>query len=155
MARIVDYLSVEELGLRYRQSADVCPARHFRRSGFLAQGRTFSDMASTTGLAQRWLEQLARRYNEYGPEALGDRRRGNGAPARILTPGAASASCRSAAGRWGVDDAEDRGVDGAGVGLDLGVCAMRLECVAGDRLDDPEAAPEEPEVGEARRSRRL
>ncbi|MGO9757822.1 MAG: helix-turn-helix domain-containing protein [Roseiarcus sp.] len=35
---------------------------------------------------QRWLEQLARRYNEYGPEALGDRRRGNGAPARILTP---------------------------------------------------------------------
>jgi transposase len=86
MARIVDHLSVEELGRRYRESADVCAARHFQAIWLLAQGRTFSDVASTTGLAQRWLEQLARRYNDYGPEALGDRRRSNGAQARILTP---------------------------------------------------------------------
>jgi transposase len=86
MARIVDHLSVEDLGRRYRESADVCSARQFQAIWLLAQGRTFSDVASTTGLAQRWLEQLARRYNEYGPAALGDRRRGNGAQARILTP---------------------------------------------------------------------
>ena len=86
MARIVDHLSVEDLGRRYRESADVCSARHFQAIWLLAQGRTFGDVAATTGMAQRWLEQLARRYNDYGPEALGDRRRGNGAPARILTP---------------------------------------------------------------------
>jgi hypothetical protein len=60
MARIVDHLSVEDLGRRYRESADVCSARHFQAIWLLAQGRTFSDVASTTGLAQRWLEQLAR-----------------------------------------------------------------------------------------------
>jgi transposase len=86
MARIVDHLSVEDLGRRYRESGDVCSARHFQAIWLLAQGRTFGDVASTTGLARRWFEQLARRYNGYGPEALGDRRRGNGAPARILTP---------------------------------------------------------------------
>ena len=53
MARIVAHLSVENLGRRYRESADVCSARHFQAIWLLAQGRTFGDVASTTGLAQR------------------------------------------------------------------------------------------------------
>jgi transposase len=86
MAFISDHLSVEDLGLRYRASADACSARHFQAIWLLAQGRTFSDVAATTGMARRWLEQLARRYNAHGPEALGDRRRANGSRARLLTP---------------------------------------------------------------------
>lgn len=43
------------------------------------------EVAAVTGFVPRWLEQLARRYNEFGPDALGDRRR-NGATARLLTP---------------------------------------------------------------------
>jgi transposase len=32
------------------------------------------------------VEQLLARYNAFGPSSLGDRRRGNGAKARLLTP---------------------------------------------------------------------
>jgi hypothetical protein len=70
MARIVDHLRVEDLAPRYRACADVCSTRHFQAIWLLAQGRTFSDVAATTGMAKRWLEQLARRYNEYGPRRL-------------------------------------------------------------------------------------
>ncbi|WP_305549987.1 helix-turn-helix domain-containing protein [Methylobacterium sp. NEAU K] len=35
---------------------------------------------------QRWQEQLASRYNQFGPDAVGDRRRRNGANPRLLTP---------------------------------------------------------------------
>lgn len=86
MATIVGHLSVEELGRRYRASEDACTARHFQAIWLLAQGSTLAEVASTTGMATRWLERLARRYNEHGPEALGDRRRSNGAEKRILTP---------------------------------------------------------------------
>jgi transposase len=86
MAFISDHLSVADLGRRYRGSADACTARHFQAIWLLAQGRTFSDVAATTGMARRWLEQLARRYNEHGPNWLGDRRRANGSRARLLTP---------------------------------------------------------------------
>ena len=32
------------------------------------------------------MEQLLARYDAFGPSSLGDRRRGNGAPATLLTP---------------------------------------------------------------------
>jgi transposase len=86
MARIVDHLSVAELGRRYRECVDALSARHFQAIWLLAQGGTFAEVAATTGMAKRWIEQLARRYNEFGAEALGDRRRGNGKSARIVTP---------------------------------------------------------------------
>ncbi len=86
MAHIADHLSVEELGKRYRLSEDACTARHYQAIWLLAQGQRLSDVAATTGLVQRWLEQLAQRYNQFGPDALGDRRRNNGTSARLLTP---------------------------------------------------------------------
>ena len=86
MTLIVDHVSVEELGRRYRASSDACSARHLQAIWLLAQGRDLPDVAATTGMSVRWLERLVRRYNEGGPEALGDRRRGNGAATRILTP---------------------------------------------------------------------
>lgn len=86
MAHIVDHLSVEELGERYRASEDACTARHYQAIWLLAQGQRLSDVAATTGFVQRWLEQLAQRYNQFGPDTLGDRRRRNGTTARLLTP---------------------------------------------------------------------
>lgn len=86
MAYIADHLSVEELGRRFRASGEGCATRHYQAIWLLAQGKPLADVAATTGFVQRWLEQLASRYNQFGPEALGDRRRGNGAPARLLTP---------------------------------------------------------------------
>jgi len=52
----------------------------------LAQGRTVAETAQLTGFVPRWVEQLLVRYNRFGPSSLGDRRRGNGANATILTP---------------------------------------------------------------------
>jgi transposase len=86
MAFISDHLSVADLGRRYRASADACSARHFQAIWLLARGRTVAEVAAAAGMARRWIEQLARRYNEHGPEALGDRRRANGSRARLLTP---------------------------------------------------------------------
>ena len=86
MAHIVDHLSVEELGRRYRASEDACTARHYQAIWLLAHGKLLSEVAATIGFVQRWLKQVAQRYNQFGPEALGDRRRRNGTSARLLTP---------------------------------------------------------------------
>src|SRR5919202_804431 len=86
MARIVGHLSVAELEARYRAARDVTEARHLPAIWLLAQGRTFLEAAEVLALVPRWLEELAARYNAFGPEALGDRRRRNGRPATLLTP---------------------------------------------------------------------
>src|SRR5215218_11338718 len=85
MARIVEHLSVAELEARYRAARDVTEARHFQAIWLLAQGRTFLEAAEVLAFAPRWVEGLAARYNAFGPDALGDRRRRNGRTASLLT----------------------------------------------------------------------
>ena len=85
MARIVEHLSVGELGARYRAARDATEARHFQAIWLLAQGRTFLEVAEVLAFVPRWVEELAARYNAIGPEALGDQRRRNGRAATLLT----------------------------------------------------------------------
>jgi transposase len=85
MARIVEHLPVAELEARYRAARDVTAARHDQAIWLLAQGRTFLEVAEVLAFVPRWVEQLAARYNAFGPEALGDRRRRNGRAATLLT----------------------------------------------------------------------
>jgi transposase len=85
MARIIDHLPVEELEARYRAARDATEARHFQAIRLLAQGRTFLEVAEVLAFVPRWVEQLAARYNAFGPEALGDQRRRNGRAATLLT----------------------------------------------------------------------
>ena len=91
MARIVEHLPVEELEARYRAARDVTEARHFQAIWLLAQGRTFLEVAEVLAFVPRWVERLAARYNAFGPEALGDRRRRNGRTASWGTGGGGTA----------------------------------------------------------------
>ncbi len=86
MARVVGHLSIEDLQVSYRGSDDGTLSRHYQVIWLLAQGQTFAEVARLTGFARRWVEQLLARYNAFGPSSLGDRRRGNGTVATVLTP---------------------------------------------------------------------
>ncbi len=85
MARIVGHLPVAELEARYRAARDATEARHFQAIWLLAQGRTFLEVAEVLAFVPRWLEELAARYNAFGPAALGGQRRRNGRTATLLT----------------------------------------------------------------------
>ena len=86
MARVVGHLSVAELRAGYRGSGDATLARHHQVIWLLAQGHTVAETARLTSFVPRWVEELLVRYNAFGPSSLGDRRRGDGAKARVLTP---------------------------------------------------------------------
>ena len=86
MAEVAGQLSVAELEAGYRTSGDAKLARHYQVIWLLAQGRSCAVVAQLTSFARRWVEQLLARYNAFGPSSLGDRRRGNGAKATVLTP---------------------------------------------------------------------
>src|SRR3712207_725543 len=86
MARIVEHMSVEQLGARYRGARDATEARHTQAVWLLAQGRGVLEVADVLAFAPRWVEQLAARCNARGPDALGDQRRRNGRAASVLTP---------------------------------------------------------------------
>lgn len=86
MAEVAGHLSLAQLQAGYRTSGDARLARHYQVIWLLAQGRSCVEAAQLTSFARRWVEQLLARYNAFGPTSLGDRRRGNGAKPRLLTP---------------------------------------------------------------------
>src|SRR5829696_5488906 len=75
--KLEDHLSVEELGARYRGAKDPVERTHVQIIWLLAQGESAKRTAEITGYSTRWVSEVARRYNEGGPEALGDRGREN------------------------------------------------------------------------------
>ena len=85
MTRIIEHLSVSELEQRYRTAQEATEARHTQAIWLLAQGRSVLDVADVLAFAPRWVEKLAARYNEHGPDALGDQRRHNGRAGSVLT----------------------------------------------------------------------
>jgi hypothetical protein len=91
MARIVGHRPVEELEARYRAARDATEARHYQAIWLLAQGRTVLEVSEALAFVPRWVEELARRYNGFGPSALGDQRRHNGRAASLLTEAVLSA----------------------------------------------------------------
>lgn len=75
--KIEPHLGSEELEVRYREARDPVQRSHYQILWLIAEGKTTSEVMEVTGYCRGWIQQLARRYNARGPEALGDRRHRN------------------------------------------------------------------------------
>jgi transposase len=83
--KLEPYLGSEELENRYRKAKDPVARSHYQIVWLISEGKTTSEVMEVTGYSRGWIQQLARRYNTDGPEALGDRRHRNpGARERAL-----------------------------------------------------------------------
>jgi transposase len=51
----------------------------------LSSGYAITEAAAILSFSARWVRLLRKRYNEHGPDSLGDRRQGNGSAPAILT----------------------------------------------------------------------
>src|SRR3954453_11196289 len=71
------HLSPAELGQRYRAARSPVERSHLRIAWLLSRGRSEREGAQVTGYGRRWVGEVARRYDEGGPDGLGDRRRRN------------------------------------------------------------------------------
>ena len=86
MTAIASHLSVAELEARYKTAGDPAAKSHFHAVWLLSLGYTAGEVAELLSFSVRWVRLLVKRYNEEGPDSLGDRRLGNGAVPAILTP---------------------------------------------------------------------
>ena len=86
MAYVAGHLSAAALEERCEACEDATSSRRFQTIWLLAKGHSTGEVAAMSSFGQRWIEQLVERYNAFGPSAMGDLRRGNGAPAKVLTP---------------------------------------------------------------------
>jgi transposase len=91
MATIQKHLTSVELEARYKSATDPIAKSHFHALWLLSSGYAMGEVAKLLSFSPRWIRALINRYNEGGPEALGDRRAGNGAAPKILTLAALAA----------------------------------------------------------------
>src|SRR3954471_10286086 len=114
------HLSPAELGQRYRAARSPIERSHLRIVWLLSRGRSEREGAQVTGYGRRWVGEGARRYEEGGPDGLGDRRGGGRAGRR--------------GGRGGGDrgrEAAGGGGGGGGAGGGAGRPARRRRAVDG------------------------
>src|SRR3954465_15358154 len=78
------HLSPAELGQRYRAARSPIARSHLQIVWLLSQGRGEREVAQVTGYGRRWVAEVVRRYDEDGPEGLGDRRRGDAGARPLL-----------------------------------------------------------------------
>ncbi len=83
--KLEPHLNPKELENRYRKAQDPVLRTHYQILWLISEGKTTTQVMEATGYSRGWIQQLARRYNRYGPEALGDHRHQNpGARDRAL-----------------------------------------------------------------------
>jgi transposase len=92
---LVAHVSTAELGQRYRAARDAVERSHLQIVWLLSQDRGEQEVAQVTGYGRRWIAEVVRRYNEGGPDGLGDRR-GRNAGAKPLLGAGDEAALRTA-----------------------------------------------------------
>ena len=91
MTTIKAHLSSRELEARYEAASNPVAKSHFHALWLLSSGYEVEEVAELLSFSTRWVRELIRRYNEGGPERLGDQRVHNGTKPTILTPEALKA----------------------------------------------------------------
>lgn len=74
---ITEHLSVQQLETRYRQCPHAGERSRWQILWLLSSGYSSHDVSEVTGYSLHWIRSLARRYNQFGPEAMEDGRRHN------------------------------------------------------------------------------
>jgi len=91
MTAIASHLSAEELEARYETAADPVAKSHFHAVWLLSLNYGIEEVAEILSFSVRWVRLLVKRYNEHGPDSLGDRRAHNKSEPAILTAEALAA----------------------------------------------------------------
>src|SRR3954467_14787834 len=151
------HLSPAELGQRYRAARSPVERSHLQIVWLLSGGRSEREVTQVTGYGRRWVGEVARRYDEGGPDGLGDRRRGNAGARPLLgavggaggRAGRAARPTGAARRRRAVDGAEGGDVDG-GPARPQGLAATRLGLPQEARLQRPAAPAAARQGGEPR-----
>jgi transposase len=79
------HATTEELENLYRKAKDPVERSHLQIVWLLSEGTRTEEVSEVTGYSPGWVRKIARRYNEWGVDALGDRRHSNpGAKQRAL-----------------------------------------------------------------------
>jgi transposase len=74
---IVPHVSISELEQFYRQAKNAIESRQYQIIWLLAQGKKTEEVEEITGYSRTWIYGLVKRYNQWGPSGLGDRRSQN------------------------------------------------------------------------------
>ena len=80
-----NHLNLEDLELRYRDCKDITERNHLQIIRLLIQGKTAMAISEILGYSTLWIGKIAKRYNEYGPDGLVDRRHNNPGAKFILS----------------------------------------------------------------------
>jgi len=91
MTAIKPHLSAAELEHRYETASEPIAKSHFHALWLLSRGYDIEETAQILSFSTRWVRSLIKRYNEGGPERLGDQRVHNGTEPTILTAAALEA----------------------------------------------------------------
>jgi transposase len=84
------HATTDELENLYRKAKDPVERSHLQIVWLLSEGKKTEEVSEVTGYSPGWVRKIARRYNEQGVDALGDRRHYNpGARERALLDEAA------------------------------------------------------------------
>jgi transposase len=79
------HLELDALEARFRAAKDVVERSHLQVIWLLAKGNTTAEVAELVAMTPRWVNQLARRYERDGVDALGDQRRRNAGAKPLLS----------------------------------------------------------------------
>jgi transposase len=74
---VAEYLPFDEIERRYRKAKDGTARGHWQVIWLIAQGTPAQHVADITSYSYTWVRTLVQRYNQDGPESLGDGRHTN------------------------------------------------------------------------------